>query len=184
MDRPLTDPPGAPPGVAVRAATLADVATIVDVQLAGWRVGYRDIVPATFLASLHRHRDEDRWRRRLADPAAATLVAGRGGRVEGFAVHGPSRDPDRRGGAPRPAWELYALYVDPAAWRAGIGRRLLTRVIADSAGLDGRPLLLWVLEQNARARAFYERLGFAADGTRRRLDLGGPVPEVRYVYRA
>jgi RimJ/RimL family protein N-acetyltransferase len=32
---------------------------------------------------------------------------------------------------------------------------------------------LWVLERNARGRAFYERLGFAPDGARQDLpDLG------------
>jgi hypothetical protein len=39
---------------------------------------------------------------------------------------------------------------------------------------------LWVLERNARGRAFYERCSFAADGARQELrDLG--VMEIRLV---
>ena len=47
--------------------------------------------------------------------------------------------------------------------------------------VDGyRCIMLWVLEDNARARRFYERAGFAPDGARHGLpDLGG-VTEIRY----
>jgi ribosomal protein S18 acetylase RimI-like enzyme len=46
---------------------------------------------------------------------------------------------------------------------------------------DGRDdVTLWVLEANERARRFYAGFGFAADGTRKLLDFGELVPELRY----
>ena len=40
---------------------------------------------------------------------------------------------------------------------------------------------LWVLEDNPRARRFYEREGWTLDGERREEEfLGAPVTEVRY----
>jgi ribosomal protein S18 acetylase RimI-like enzyme len=49
-------------------------------------------------------------------------------------------------------------------------------------GVDG--VSLWVLEANTPARRFYERIGFAADGTVKVFDAGGtPLSEVRYVQR-
>ncbi len=76
-----------------------------------------------------------------------------------------------------PYHELAAIYVDPTAARCGMGTALLR------AAVDGRPepTLLWVLEGNTGARRFYERHGFAWDGTRKLLhDLPNDVPELRY----
>lgn len=43
-------------------------------------------------------------------------------------------------------------------------------------------MFLWVLEQNTRARRFYEAAGFAADGTREPFEVADvEVPEVRYI---
>jgi ribosomal protein S18 acetylase RimI-like enzyme len=47
-----------------------------------------------------------------------------------------------------------------------------------SAGYQG--ITLWVLEENARARRFYERAGFASDDARHVLDDLGGVIEIRY----
>jgi hypothetical protein len=44
------------------------------------------------------------------------------------------------------------------------------------------PVALWVLRDNVRARRFYERAGFIADGTEKAADLvGHQLREVRYV---
>ena len=43
-------------------------------------------------------------------------------------------------------------------------------------------MLLWVLKGNDRARRFYQRAGFTADGAEEPFDVDGvAVPEVRYV---
>ena len=54
---------------------------------------------------------------------------------------------------------LHALYVLPAYWGQGLGSRLLAAA--------GPVRELWVLRDNARARRFYERHGWRADGTER-----------------
>lgn len=54
--------------------------------------------------------------------------------------------------------ELAMLYVS-AAWRGrGIAEELSARAVGDE------PAFLWVLEENPRARGFYAKLGFEADG--------------------
>ena len=56
----------------------------------------------------------------------------------------------------------------------------MDQVLARVSGAGYRCITLWVLEDNARARRFYERVGFAPDGASHRLpDLGG-VTEIRY----
>lgn len=65
-----------------------------------------------------------------------------------------------------PGW-LNGLYVRPEAWGTGVAARLHDRALA---ALGPGRARLWVLEENRRARRFYERRGWAADGTTR------PVP--------
>lgn len=75
------------------------------------------------------------------------------GQVVGFATGGETRDED----APRPL-ELFALYTDSAWHGTGLGRALVEAVIGDE------PASVWVAAENPRARRFYEKLGFKADG--------------------
>ena len=113
-----------------------------------------------------------------ASTAQATVV--------GYAAFGPEQGLDGRPrtarGGPRPAQsltaELYALYVAPAYWSTGAGRALIGRVL-EEAQAEGYPrILLWVLEQNARARRFYERSGFRLRGRAHVLHELGGVTEV------
>jgi len=78
--------------------------------------------------------------------------------------------------------EIWALYVDPPLWSAGIGRALVGSA-CDRLGQAGyERAFLWVLTANTRARHFYERAGWCSDGCER-TDLMGDivVDEVRYV---
>ena len=76
--------------------------------------------------------------------------------------------------------ELYALYVTPAWWSTGTGRALMGSVLAALEAERYRRVVLWVLADNARARRFYERAGFAADGGTNILTGLGGVLELRY----
>ena len=145
----------------VRTATTADALAVETVRIRGWQAAYRGIVSDAFLDGLVI--DAERRARMITSGQATTLVAEDVG-VLGMAVCGPARDGED-------AMELYALYVDPGCWRTGVGTALL-------AACEG-VTVLWVLEDNERAQAFYRRQGFTADGGRQELDLDGPVGEIR-----
>lgn len=150
--------------------------------MAGWRTGYAHILPAAFLAGLSEADRAARWRSRLgtsALPDSPTFVAvDAEDAVVGFAHTGPLRDDDL---PPAGRAEVYTLYVEPAAWREGIGRHLMAAVDAFWAPRDTRELFVWVFEANEAARAFYAALGFEPDGATQVDDFGGAQPvEVRY----
>jgi GNAT superfamily N-acetyltransferase len=94
----------------------------------------------------------ERWRDALADPAAAVFVA------EGAALLGVA--------ACRREW-LDGLYVVPASWGDGVGRRLHDEVLARLRSGGSKRCHLWVLEHNDRARRFYKRLGWQENGETR-----------------
>ena len=128
-----------------------------------WQVGYRGILPDAYLDGL---RAEDRAARYTfgdVDPRRpATIVAVEEGSICGFATTGPARDVDAAG-----AGELLALYVDPAWWRRGVGRRLTAAARLKLHQQSFGEAILWVLEGNARAARFYAADGWVPDGTRR-----------------
>ncbi|WP_433374863.1 N-acetyltransferase family protein [Actinoplanes sp. CA-142083] len=93
-------------------------------------------------------------------------------RIVGFTYVGPS---EIEGAA-----ELYAIHVDPVVVGTGVGRLLMENAL-EQFGEIGDHAVLWVLEANERARRFYERGGWKADGeTRVEAISGQPVPQMRY----
>jgi ribosomal protein S18 acetylase RimI-like enzyme len=159
---------------ALRRALPGDANAIARVQERGWQHAYRHVFP---IEELDRGGfiKAELWRQRLATPPPtwSTFVAERDGAVVGFACVGASRDERGLG-------EVYAIYVDPDAWSSGVGRALLARAEEALAGAY-EEATLWVLEDNPRARTFYERLGWRADGSRKReARWGVAAPELRY----
>ena len=163
----------------VRLATLADARGIAETHVRGWQQAYRDILPAPFLDSLSVERREAQWLEILAQDdrtGVANWVAERDGAIVGFASVGPARDEDTPG-----AGELYALYVLAEEWGTGTGPRLHSMAIEHLRARPCAEATLWVLRDNARARRFYEREGWVADGTTKDDDRGTFVlHEVRY----
>ncbi|MGJ3263669.1 MAG: GNAT family N-acetyltransferase [Salinarimonas sp.] len=93
-------------------------------------------------------------------PRAEIMVASDDGRLAGFlALLGTV---------------IGGLFVDPARHARGIGRALVLHAAARKGALD-----VEVYEENAGARAFYDRLGFVPTGRRATDDQGRPHPLVR-----
>jgi ribosomal protein S18 acetylase RimI-like enzyme len=140
-----------------------------------WQGAYGHIFPAEALAAISAERHAKRWRG-LLPTAPATFVAEVGGEVVGFASAGPSVDADGEG-----VGELYAIYVEPGHWDAGVGRELANAADAALRRLGFDEATLWVLDDNPRARRFYEAGGWRLDGgTRTGTHLGVETREVRY----
>ncbi|MFQ1000424.1 N-acetyltransferase family protein [Modestobacter sp. SSW1-42] len=140
----------------LRPATAADAAGIGPCHLACWRETYAGLLSPEFLAARSAERFTANWAQLLADPATPPVVVAEvDGEVVGFAQTAPSRDTP-----PARDEELVSLYLRAARHGSGLGQDLLDAVLAD------RPASLWVAEENSRARRFYERNGFAADGER------------------
>lgn len=171
-----------PPRLVARPAAPADAAAIAAIHLEAWRVAYAHVFGSEALGRLPPPRERElAWRDALTAPAprAHVGVAGPAGDVPvGFAAWSPSRDAD---GDPRATAELCALYVLPSAWRGGVGRLLMEGGLARSRADGFARATLWVVEDNARARRFYEAGGWRLEGTRKLEEvLGRRVAEVRY----
>jgi GNAT superfamily N-acetyltransferase len=183
----------------VRPARAADAADLAQVQVACWRHGYADVVPAAMLASLTGPEAAEiwaeRWREAITNPptsrhrvlvavedapeaaAVAPAVPSAGTRaVAGFASAGPAGDADRWPGTDA---ELFELRVLPGRTGHGHGSRLL-HAVAETLAEDGfHTACTWTLEVDVAVRRFLESSGWAADGARAELDVGVRIPAVR-----
>ncbi len=142
-----------------------------------WQAAYEHVFGTERLAAIDLPARAERWRQRLAGPERhdTVLVAEDEGSVVGFASCGESRDATGEG-------ELYAIYALPGAWGSGAGSMLMAATLAALRKGGGfATATLWVLEDNPRARRFYEREGWTPDNERRVEEfLDVPVTEVRY----
>jgi GNAT superfamily N-acetyltransferase len=164
----------------IRPMTLADCDRVSEIRVLGWQFAYRGLMPRSFLDALSATADAERRRARFAqsDGSVVSLVASRGAEIVGWAAFGPYRDGEVRAGDV----ELYAIYLDPEHLGTGAGRALTQEALRQCVALGHDRVRLWVVRGNARARRFYERAGFWADGAEEPYDVDGvAVPEVRYV---
>lgn len=142
---------------AILPAGPGDAGAVARVHVAAWRETYAGILPPTYLQSLSVPMQARRWRRRLMLESEFTLIAEGADGVSAYCSGEWSR-----AGAAQEA-EIHTLYVLRAAQRQGLGKALFTAAARVMAARGAASLLLWVLRDNAGARAFYERMGGAAE---------------------
>jgi GNAT superfamily N-acetyltransferase len=161
----------------VRPATPDDTYDVARVQVRSWQSAYRGLIDQAYLDSLEPETWAGRYTfGRMGIQLPSTLVAVNGSTICGLATTGLCRDVDLSNFG-----ELMAIYVDPAYTGTGVGRLLITAARERLRGVGVRQAALWVLDENVRARRFYERDGWRFDGARRTRTYGNaPVEEVRY----
>jgi GNAT superfamily N-acetyltransferase len=119
--------------------------------------------PGAFTSTLEREQgfDESRWLERIAP--GGSFGAWAGTEMVGIASCFPDDDPD----FPVPdAWQLVGMWVSPPYRGSGVADRIVTAVGEHVESAGARTLVLWVIEVNGRARAFYQRLGLHPTGGR------------------
>lgn len=169
--------------IEVREATPADAVALGQLQVRAWQEAYEDVMPAGYLLGLDPLRFAQRWSGILTEgggvPGWVNDVAVVDGGVVGFVASGPARDARASSatssGASAPSCGELGMNVHPAHWRRGAGRGMITRAHERFRAAGYREAVLWVVSENHRARAFYERMGWASDGVTR-VEVLGDVP--------
>jgi GNAT superfamily N-acetyltransferase len=93
----------------------------------------------------------------------------------GFVAVGPGADDD----AGTDGAEVFELLVENGAQRAGHGSRLLTAAVDHLREHGYRRAVTWLFEADEPAMRFYTSAGWAVDGSRRTLEMGEPVEQIR-----
>lgn len=139
--------------------SLDDAEEMASVHVQAWREAYGTLLPEHFYNDAARESRRRMWSQLLAETGSRerVRVARQSDRIVGFVARGPASE--HEGHPPAREEQLYALYVVSDVYGRGVGQALL------DAALGRRPAQLWVARDNSRARRFYEKNGFVADGT-------------------
>ncbi len=137
-----------------------------------WKYAYKDIIPQNYLDSI----STGQWADSIGKIGMNSLVLIEYGKIIGTASFCKSR------------WEKYSeygeivsIYFLPDYIGKGYGRLLLDKCIEELKRRGFSKVLLWVLEDNSRARKFYEKNGFICSEVFLDDNIGGKnVREVLY----
>lgn len=128
-----------------------DFSAVHNIYEESWKFAYKGIIPQEWLES----RPKERWGGNILKNGRTDIGVFIDGKIIGTACYCQSR------------WEKFkdfgevvAIYLLPEYIGQGIGSALMERCINELAVLGYEKLLLWVLEENTRARKFYEKHGF------------------------
>lgn len=140
-----------------------------------WKFAYKGIVPQDYLDGI----PAGRWAFTLGQADCDTLILAKDGVLFGTSSVCPSLWPD---------WpnfgEIVSLYLMPEYMGKGCGAPLLNAAVRALERMGFRDVLLWVLEENHRARRFYKKNGFRPSGASMEDTIGGkPLRELLYCRR-
>lgn len=143
----------------VRRPREGEAAQLAQVHITAWKQAYQGLLPDRFWNDQALAGRIQMWSNVLADQGyrSNARVAEVDGETAGIAMTGQADDADVE-------VELYLIYLLAEHYGSGAAEALLTELVGE------RSASLWVFRNNPRARSFYEKHGFRADGAER--DLG------------
>ena len=148
------------PTIQIRTAVPEDVQAVSRIQIESWWSAFADILTEQTLED-HLKEDaiEQMYRHVLADERFHGLLLTLDGQPHAMAFWSAAREEQTPGLA-----ELICIHSLKENWGKGYGSQLMERALAEMKAAGYREVLLWVFEQNLRARRFYEKFGFSLSG--------------------
>jgi ribosomal protein S18 acetylase RimI-like enzyme len=150
---------------ATRHATFDDVATLVETQRLGFE-GYATFLPPGWTppaVELEAKGIEER----LSQPDTWCVIAQDGSDVAGHVALVAGRERDGGRSLIPGLAHLWMLFIRQPWWGSGLATTLLAMAVEEAAARGYEAMRLFTPADQARARRFYEREGWATDGERR-----------------
>lgn len=167
----------------LRPATMQDIPAISRIHAASWKAAYIGMVPQAYLDTLPENHWVGPFTKWLQAGELEALIAWEGDTPVGCISFGnPVSVSDLSiKELPEGCGEVRSLYIHPDYMRLGYGKALLHAAELTLRMRGFSHSSLFVLEKNLLARAFYEKNGYAWDGSVVSFAiLGQPVAELRY----
>jgi GNAT superfamily N-acetyltransferase len=146
-----------------------------------WQCAYKGIMPDSYLENLPNELEQRTLQLMKIlsefDGMYLYYYAEIDGKMAGRLIIGKSLDDDKP-----LAGEIAAIYLTQEYWGKGFGREMMNFARAHLKRMGYSEIILWVLEENKRAIRFYEKYGFTFDGTKKEVNIGKPLIEVRYTF--
>lgn len=140
-----------------------DEAALAYIQTESWKAGFQDILSTETLTKYTQiEKATAMYRHLLVHNIGNGYLLKVEGEPHCIAYWSASRETDMPDYA-----ELICIHSLQHHWRMGYGSKMMEVVLGDIAKAGYCKVMLWVFEENTRARKFYETLGFRATDKRK-----------------
>jgi len=147
----------------IQRAKIGDEAILAHIQTESWKDGFKDILNSDTLTTYtNLDKATAMYRRLLTENIGNGYILSVNGSPHCIAWWDKTRENDMPGYA-----ELICIHSLKSRWRQGFGRLMMKAVLEDVKKAGYSNIMLWVFEENVRARSFYEMLGFAFNGKKK-----------------
>ena len=142
--------------IRIRQAHLEDATSVAFVHAKSFIAAHQRFMSKKTLSEFTEQHFIKRWEKRLLDEKQTTYIAEMDKKTAGLITF---RCQPKRNTA-----EILFLYIKPAFWRKGIGKRLISFVLKIFHQKNIKKVIIWVLKSNPKSRAFYESIGAVTEG--------------------
>lgn len=140
----------------IRRATAGDAQILAYIQTESWKAAFQNILEVEDLKQCTNLERATAMYQKLLDAKKGNgYILEVEGKPHCIAWWDAACDPDMSGYA-----ELICIHSLPDNWRKGFGSKMMEQVLSDMEKAGYAHTLLWVFDQNERARKFYEAKGF------------------------
>jgi ribosomal protein S18 acetylase RimI-like enzyme len=161
----------------IRYADINDAKILGQIHSNSWKIAYKGIVPDEVLNNITIEKRQKYFEKAFAEGEEKNALIFVENKAVGLICIGKCRDTDKIGSY----GEIWGIYLLPEYWYMGIGTELMNWGIEEVKKRNYHNVTLWVLEENFRAREFYEKMGFQHDGTVKEISIGKTLKEYRYI---
>jgi len=166
--------------ITIRKALPEDAREYTVCHISCWLSAYQGIIPDEYFNGMLAEQEQrtERCRQAISAPGDCEFYCVMyAGRMIGRLIISNSRDEDKPD-----AGEINAIYLIKEFWNRGYGGEMLDFAMNALKHKGYNEVFLWVLEENERAKRFYEKHNFVFDGTKKEIVVGKPLIEIRYVF--
>jgi len=165
--------------ITISKVRLEDAYEYTACGIACWQSAYKGIVPDSYLKNMQKEIEQraERIKKNLIEMTDGTYYCAKfENKIIGQISLGKCCDDDKS-----EAGEVFGIYLLADFWDKGYGRQMMVYAINTLKNMDYQEIVVWVFEENHRARRFYERHGFLVDGANKIIERGKPLIIIRYV---
>jgi ribosomal protein S18 acetylase RimI-like enzyme len=142
--------------IEIRSATPEDNKVLAYIQTESWKAAFDKILSPEYLSEYTNiHRVEEMYRNVLTNNRANGAILTVDGEPHCMAFWSAYRGDDFPGCA-----ELICIHSLCKNWNKGYGSIMMKHILTELRESQFSEVLLWVFEENMRARKFYEKHGF------------------------
>lgn len=144
----------------IRRVKLGDETTLAYIQTESWKAAFQHILAQDVLTRCtNLDRATQMYRRLLEENKGNGYLLEINGKGHCIAWWDATREADMEGFA-----ELICIHSLQNNWGKGYGSKMMDKVLEDIAAAGYTRSMLWVFEENERAKTFYEAKGFVKSG--------------------